>query len=51
MMPAAMLAVVSVERYPALLADLDALANQLHMRRAAVISPASSDLVKSKLKK
>ena len=42
---------ISVELYPALLADVDALANQLHMSRAAVISLACSDLVESKLKK
>jgi hypothetical protein len=42
---------ISVELYPTLLADVDALANQLHMSRAAVISLACSDLVESKLKK
>jgi hypothetical protein len=42
---------ISVELYPTLLADVDALANQLHMSRAAVISLACSDLVETKLKK
>lgn len=42
---------ISVELYPTLLADVDALANQLHMSRAAVISLACSDLVESRLKK
>ena len=42
---------ISVELYPSLLADIDALANQLHMSRAAVISLACSDLVEAKLKK
>jgi hypothetical protein len=42
---------ISVELYPALLVDIDALANQLHMSRAAVISLACSDLVEAKLKR
>ena len=42
---------ISVELYPALLADVDSLATQLHMSRAAVISLACSDLVEAKLKK
>lgn len=42
---------ISVELYPTLLGDIDALANQLHMSRAAVISLACSDLVESRLKK
>lgn len=42
---------ISVELYPTLLADIDALATQLHMSRAAIISLACSDLVEEKLKK
>jgi hypothetical protein len=42
---------ISVELYPSLLTDIDALANQLHMSRAAVISLACTDLVESRLKK
>jgi hypothetical protein len=42
---------ISVELYPELLADVDALAHKLHMSRAAVISLACSDLVESKLKR
>ncbi|OXC78253.1 ribbon-helix-helix protein, CopG family [Caballeronia sordidicola] len=42
---------ISVELYPDLLEAVDALAHQLHMSRAAVISLACSDLVESKLRK
>jgi hypothetical protein len=42
---------ISVELYPALLADIDALAHQLHMSRAAAISLACADLVEAKLKR
>lgn len=42
---------ISVELYPELLADVNALAHKLHISRAAVISLACSDLVESKLKK
>ena len=42
---------ISVELYPDLLADVDTLTHQLHMRRAAVISMACSDLVALKLKR
>lgn len=42
---------ISVELYPDLLADVDALSQQLHMSRAAVISLACSKLVDIELKR